>query len=187
LRELIPSVPAAASAVEPPRPAEQSFATHADTARFLLRAQQLRHGVALDAAVVERLVDRLGGSSLALELVASRAATVALDEVVKALPGEVTLSEVLQWTCGLLAPWERAALAQVAAARDGLGIEEAEAVIDLSAFPAAPWALDVLQTLTELALLHGDSGGGGELRFTMHEAVRAWALEQPERAERAAI
>lgn len=56
---------------------------------------------------------------------------------------------------------ERAALAAV---RDGMTAEEAEAAIDAAALPGAPFALDLLQALVEKGALKADDSRG-ERRF----------------------
>jgi tetratricopeptide (TPR) repeat protein len=94
------------------------------------------------------------------------------------------LHGLIDWSWQLLQPWERAALGTCAVFRGGFTLEAAEHVLDLSGFPEAPFALDVLQALREKSLLRCYEDGG-ELRFGMYISIREFCekhLSSPQAA-----
>ena len=94
-----------------------------------------------------------------------------------ALYSEQCSDGAVQRPVSTLKPHEQLALAQLSALPDDFTIEAAEAVISLSAFPKAPWALDVLQALRDTSLVHTREVGG-EMRFSIHTAIRAHAVRR---------
>ncbi len=132
------------------------------------RVLRLRPGFALDGAELEaareivRLVD---GMPLAIELAVARMRVMSATQIVgqmrkrfSLLTGGVTsrhetLVMTIDGSWELLKPWERSAWAQCAVFEGGFTLEAAEAVIDLSAWPEAPWLVDVVQLLVEKSLL----------------------------------
>jgi serine/threonine protein kinase len=66
-----------------------------------------------------------------------------------------------------LSPLEAAALDQLAPLASPFTIDAAEAALDLSAFPDAPWALDVVQALAEKGALSSATLADGTLAFTV--------------------
>jgi predicted ATPase len=66
---------------------------------------------------------------------------------------QATLRATLDWSWDLLDPWEQAGLAQISVFRGGFDLEAAEAVLDLEAWPDAPWAMDVVQALVDKSLV----------------------------------
>jgi predicted ATPase len=155
------------------------------------------HGYELrdtDAPYVDRIVRRLEGIPLAIELAASRTPVLSpaqladrLDKQFEVLTGgargdnarHATLRGAIDWSWSLLAPHEQATLAQCSVFRGGFPIDAAEAVIDISAHAGAPPLLDVLQSLTEKSLVRSvrlpDSG---ENRFSLYESIRELAAER---------
>ncbi len=90
-----------------------------------------------------------------------------------------TLHATIQWSWELLAPWERAALAQISVFEGGFSIEAAEAVIDLSPWPAAPLVEEALAELVDKSLVRvGKGPRTGSSRFGLLVAVQAFAAEQ---------
>lgn len=82
------------------------------------------------------------------------------------LAQETRSAEVAPRVNRALNAWEVAALAQLQG-RGELTFEEAEATLDLSAFPEAPWALDVVQALVEAGALSRRARADGELVFRL--------------------
>ena len=138
-------------------------------------------------------MDQLDGLPLAIELAAARARLLSptqlldrLSDRFRLLGGraddtgrQTTLRGLIDWSWDLLEPWERAAIAQLSVFRNGFFMEAAEAVLDLSAWPEAPWALDVVGSLLDKSLLRSWEVGGLP-RFGMYVSIRDYATEQLE-------
>jgi predicted ATPase/Tfp pilus assembly protein PilF len=148
-----------------------------------------------DRPVIAKITERLAGMPLAIELAAARAGVLApqelLDRLSKALQlltrgardataRQATLRGALDWSWDLLTPWERAAYAATSVFRGGWDLEAFEAVVDLSPWPEAPPAVDVLQDLVERSLVR--TWRPVELpairRFGLYEAMREHAEEK---------
>lgn len=90
-----------------------------------------RADISESPAEIASIVELLDGLPLAIELAAARiglrSASTVLDEL-RAHSAEPLLAAV-QWTCGLLAPWERRALAQTSVFRGGFTLDAARAVL----------------------------------------------------------
>ena len=109
------------------------------------------------------IVRTLDGLPLALELAAARGLpleelSAQLSARFGALSGvsedrESTLVTAIDWSWGLLAEWERSALAQLSVFAGGFTLESAEAVLDLDAFEESPWPEDAVQALIDKSLL----------------------------------
>ena len=162
---------------------------------FSLRARSARVGWSLsdaDRPVVAELVHRLDGLPLAIELAAARIAVLPPQRILDRLterfrllarPGggrAATLEGTIRWSWDLLDSAEQSAFAQCSVFRGSFSIEAAEAVLDLSAFGDAPWPLDVVHALRDKSLLRSEEPEGleGELRFSMYESLREFALCQ---------
>jgi len=96
-----------------------------------------------------------------------------------------TLRATLEWSWELLTPWEQAAFAQCSVFEGGFTLEAAEVVLDLSQWPDAPWAMDVVQTLVDKSLLRiglPSRGPGAaaepEPRFGMYISLQEYAREK---------
>jgi serine/threonine protein kinase/predicted ATPase len=185
--------------LEPLAPAE---------ARALFVALAFAHhpDLRFDAAAtaeIDALVARLDGLPLAIELAAAHAneldGTGALADrlgvLLDAAPARGgrrgTLRATLDWSWGLLQPWERDALAQLTVFRGGFTLEAVQAVVDLSAHAEAPFPLYVLESLLEYSwvrveppVLAPGAGGGStvaeasEARFGLYRAGHAYAAER---------
>jgi predicted ATPase/Tfp pilus assembly protein PilF len=166
---------------------------------FLERAGRQRPRFALQAdeeVVVEEIVQLADGMPLAIELAAARVRILTPRELAarmrqrfQVLGGEgagrhATLHAAIDGSWELLRPWEQAALAQCSVFEDGFTLAAAEAVVDLSAHPAAPWVIDVVQALVDKSLVRSwmPEGAGGvrhsELRFGMYASIAAYAREK---------
>jgi predicted ATPase len=137
---------------------------------FELRARAQGRGFQLgeeNEPAVRELVRLLDGLPLAIELAAARTRVLSPQALLgrmadrfAVLAGargarqrQATLRAAIDWSWELLAPYEQAALAQASVFAGGFTLQGAEAVLDLSAYPEAPWVLDVVQALTDKSLL----------------------------------
>ncbi len=138
-----------------------------------------------DPRAAAGLALRLAGVPLALEL----AARHLVDAASAPPPDLAVVRAVVAWAFESLRPFEQAALAQASLFDGSFTLEAAEAVIQLSRWPDAPWVLDVMQSLRDRALVQAFEPPGAErtLRFTLDATVRAYARERleslPERAD----
>jgi predicted ATPase/Tfp pilus assembly protein PilF len=138
------------------------------------------------------IVQQLDGLPLAIELAAARARMMSHEQILqrlterfKLLGGarrgdpdrQATLRGLIDWSWHLLEPWEQSALAQLSVFRNGFFMEAAEAVLDLSAWPEAPWALDVVGSLLDKSLLHSRQVLG-QPRFEMYVSIQKYASER---------
>ena len=145
-----------------------------------------------DTPFVDRIVRRLEGIPLAIELAASRTRVLSpaqladrLDKQFDVLTSGVrgasarhaTLRNAINWSWSLLSAEEQSALAQCSVFRGGFPLAAAEAVIDLSDRPDAAPLLDVLQGLTEKSLLR-TFRFQDQARFALYESIREFAGER---------
>jgi predicted ATPase len=167
-------------------------------ALFVDRARAARAGYALgesDAGAVAAIVTRLDGLPLAIELAAARMSVMDAHALLARLGSGLdliaggprdapdrhrTMRAIVAWSWALLEPWEATALRQCSVFRGGFTIEAGERVVDLSAFPAAPPVLDVLQSLRQKSLLraYDSRGSPNALRLALYDVVRAFADEE---------
>lgn len=157
---------------------------------FVLRASAARHGFQPgddDRAAITDLVRLLDGLPLAIELAAARARVMSprallarMSERFKLLASaggrrdrQSTLRAAFDWSWDLLAPAERAALAQLSVFENGFKLAAAEAVLDLAACDDAPWAVDALNSLVDKSFVRARDGD----RFDLLVSVKAYADE----------
>jgi len=173
--------------------AVQLFVERASSGRpFVLNAE--------NAAAVGDLVRLLDGLPLAIELAAARARVLSPSKMVdrmsqrfRLLAGgrrgassrQATLHGAIDWSWQLLEPCEQLALAQCTAFRGGFDLEAAEAVLDVSAWPDAPWPMDLVQTLVDKSLLRTWRPDGDPPRheltdpvFGMYVSIQEFAAEK---------
>jgi predicted ATPase len=160
-REVL-GLPGERSLLLPPLAVEEAAAL------FETRARQ--HGRELreeERAEVEELVSLLDRLPLAIELAAARVRIMTPAQLLEKMgdrfrlltsggrrPGrQATLEAALDWSWDLLGDWERSALAQLSVFEGGFTLAAADEVLDLSAWPDAPWSMDVVQGLLEKSLL----------------------------------
>jgi len=137
---------------------------------FTRRARAQRPDFAVDAgnrAAVAEVVRLLDGLPLAIELAAARVRLLSPAQLVERMRDrfallaaargqaarQATLRAAIDWSWELLTAWEQDALAQCSVFDGGFTLEAAEAVIDLSTWPTAPRAMDVVQALSDKSLL----------------------------------
>lgn len=165
-------------------------------ALFLARLRQVRRDP-LDPAEVSalvRLVRRLGGLPLALELAAARGRVLDLNEILDrygdrmldlAAPSTtrqavaVTLRDAVAASYRLLAPDERSALRRLSVFRNRWSVELAEGMLSGGPDPAGPFDSDpvpLLDRLMALGLLN--ARGTGPFRFRLLDVVRDFAAER---------
>ena len=138
-----------------------------------------------DTAAVAQLCRRLDGLPLAIELAAARIGVLTVPELADRLHDGLevlgigardaparqrTLTATLEWSYGLLAPDERAALAGLAVFAGGGTLAAAQAVTGAS--------LDVLEALVDKNLVVHRSVPGRPGRFLLLETVRDFARER---------
>lgn len=142
---------------------------------------------------VDRIVARLDGLPLAIELAAPRARALSLEQLhdrldrrfrvlaskrAGASDRQATMRGAIDWSWELLTPHEASALAQCSVFSGGFTMEAAEAVVALEG-DDAPWTMDVIAALRDKSLLRVKAmADSGDLRLGMYESIRAYAAEQ---------
>jgi tetratricopeptide (TPR) repeat protein len=149
-------------------------------------------------SAVEQIVSLLDGLPLAIELAASRARVLSPSQIAErmrdrfallagasgAAQRQATLRAAIDWSWGLLVPWEQAALAQCSVFEGGFTLEAAEAVFDLAGWAEAPPVVDVVQALVDKSLLRtwapADHGRHDleEPHFGMYLSIHEYAAEK---------
>ncbi len=140
-----------------------------------------------DQAAVAPLVKLLDGLPLAIELAAARVRVMPtrtllarMDERFRLLTSlggrrdrQATLRATFDWSWDLLAPAEKAALAQLSVFEGDFSLEAVEAVLDISACDPSAWIVDVLQSLVDKSFVRRV----GADRFDLLSSVQAYAAE----------
>ncbi|MGW0198040.1 ATP-binding protein [Nonomuraea sp. NPDC003201] len=171
-------------------------ARHDSVRLFVERAAHVVPGFSLNAgnlACVVRLVRRLEGIPLAIELAAARLRTLSLEELAyeldqrfdvlatggpMALPRHQTLRATIQWSFRLCSPEERRLWARLSMFAGGVDLGTAETVCAGEGIDPAD-VLDLLAGLVDKSVLYR-----GGLGFRMLESLRAYGCEQLTPAER---
>jgi predicted ATPase/DNA-binding winged helix-turn-helix (wHTH) protein len=161
---------------------------------FIERARAVSPHFSPDARVATAIAGicrRLDGIPLAIELAASRAATLGIEELAArldhrfelltggrrtALPRQRTLRATLDWSYELLPEGERAMLRRLAIFSGGFGLEAANAVTATS----EGGALNVVDSLANLVAksLVMREVGSVPVRYRLLDTMRAYALEK---------
>ncbi|MBF4562305.1 winged helix-turn-helix domain-containing protein [Microbacterium sp. VKM Ac-2870] len=159
---------------------------HDDAVELFARRVRAARGAApeeAEAESVSRIVRRLDGMPLALELAAAKARTLTLDEIDAGLddrfallssgpraadPRHQTLRALIDWSWEPLPTDERTALTAASVFPDGIGIRDVTAVA--GAFEIDPGAFDALVDRSLLTRANG--------RLRLLETVREYGLER---------
>ena len=96
-----------------------------------------------------------------------------------ALARPTTLRAAFDWSWELLTAPDKAALAQLSVFEGGFTLEAAEGLLDMSAFGAAPWPTDVVQSLVEKSFVRRLGDGRFDLLVSMQDYA-AEHLRTPE-------
>jgi len=162
------------------------------------RLYRERASVPASPADVDALVVALDGLPLAIEMAAAMAPVSSPPDLLARLAGDPgwlrsvrsdrpdrhrSIDATLRWSWELLSPWERAALAQLSVFRRGFTIEGAEAVLDLDAWPEAPWTMFVVEALLDRSLVRPTSHRGPP-RFALYAVVREWVSARHDPTDR---
>lgn len=146
---------------------------------FRQRAEAARPGVTLDPAAVRRVVARLDGLPLAVELAAARVRAMSVEDIDRRLDDRFallsggdrtapdrhrTLLAVIDWSWNLLGESEQRALRRLSTFHDGFSLDGADAVL-------AHDALDAVRSLVDQSLL-SVLDSGRTVRYRMLETVR---------------
>ncbi len=181
-----------------PQDGLESAAKNHAVACFVHKARQLKPDFELtddNVGDIVELVRQLDGLPLALELAAARVSVLTpalilqrLTERFKLLrsrrqdanPHQTTLKGTLDWSWDQLTAYEQEALRQCSVFRGSFTLEAAEAVLDLSQWPDAPWIMDVLQDLLDKSwLTHSHkTKNTNKIRFRFYVTIRQYALFQ---------
>jgi predicted ATPase/class 3 adenylate cyclase len=161
---------------------------------FVVRAQSHKPSFELDednAAAVAKLVARLEGIPLALELAAARVRAMSVSDINKRLNDryklltggarvhqerQQTLRALVDWSYDLLQDNEKTLLNRVAVFRGGFAMEAAEAICGTDPLDAMD-VLDLITSLVEKSLVTLDESGD-ETRYRMLETIREYAAEK---------
>jgi predicted ATPase len=156
---------------------------------FVERARTVAQGFSADdAGAVQEICGRLDGIPLAIELAASRMASMTAGEVRdrldhrfrllvgsrRGLERHQTLRHAVQWSFDLLAEEEKTLLERSSVFSGGFDLESACAVLSSEDEFAV---LDLLDALVRKSLLVADRSTG-RTRFSMLETIRQFAEEQ---------
>ena len=150
-----------------------------------------------NAPSIAEICRRLDGIPLALELAASRTASLGVENVARrlgdlfriltggsrtALPRQQTLEALITWSYELLNDEERTVFRRLAVFAGSWDLEAAEAIIPDDA-SAAAHNLDVLDALAHLvdkSLVMLEENGAGSERYRMLQTIRAYAQRRLE-------
>jgi predicted ATPase/DNA-binding SARP family transcriptional activator len=188
--EVVWRVPALGLPDEATRMTLDNLDQHDALRLFVARAREARPGMAIDRRAVDHIVSicrELDGMPLALELAAARLRTLPLESVARSvneitrwtgscrrapLSRYATLRASIEWSFDLVSPIEQQMLVALAVFRSPFDVYAARAVA--VAIDADDEALDVIQRLTDVGLLHLDDDSG---RYRMLHTVRQFCLE----------
>jgi predicted ATPase len=192
----------------PPRDAKPNeIAASEAVSLFTARIAQVQPSFQMtpaDAPTIAEIVRPARRDPLAIELGGRARAHVVARRDPRALPRRfdllssarrdtsarhATLRRAIDWSWGLLLPWERMALACTAVFSGGFDLDAAEAIVDLGAWRDAPLTLDVIQALVDKSLLragaHPRLARDPVLALREHPRVRRGSADDARRGRRA--
>jgi tetratricopeptide (TPR) repeat protein len=126
----------------------------------------------------------LGGLPLAIELAAAglERATLEGSHALEAPSGDPPLARTIAWSWASLPAHQQRTLAELSVCHGGFGLDTAEAVAGAErARPDDPAVIDALHGLVRQRLVSAWVAEG-EPRFSIHEAIRAFAARELERS-----
>ena len=159
---------------------------------FLDRAQALGAAMDLtaeDLEVVEAICRRVEGVPLAIELAAARTRTLGLEELLHRLDSQLsiltsgardlpvrqqTLRSTIEWSHDLLPQTDRVLFARLGVFAGGFSLTAAETVCRGDDVPDV---LEGVASLVDKTLVRTEDPVHGEVRFTMLQVIREYALE----------
>ena len=166
---------------------------------FIERALAVRPDFELtdeNASAVNRLVFRLDGLPLAIELVASRVRLFSVETILERLDsvmlssGSVDLPErqrtirgAIDWSYELLSEGEKRLFAELSVFSGGARIEQIETVCDMAGAPGEE-LFEALSVLVDHSLVQ-QSTSGPDSRFRMLHVIREFASEHLEMSDEA--
>ena len=171
--------------------ADGSWRSYEAVELFTQRAAAIRPGLRItdaDGPAVVKIVERLDGLPLALELASSRLRVLDLDSLAARIDQRLplltggardlperqrTLASTIAWSHELLGPREQRLFARLSVFAGGWTLEEAEAICGDD--------LEVLEGLAELvdaSLVRRTQLADGTLRFTMLGTIREYAVDR---------
>ncbi len=171
----------------------QELQTFESVQLFIDRAKAARPGFALtsqNAAAVGRIVRRLDGIPLAIELAAARTKLLPPNQLAgrlddrfrlltggsrTALPRQQTLRALIDWSYDYLDPAEQALFRQLGVFSGGWSLEAAEAVVKLET--GFLNVMDLLANLVNKSLVSMEDEEG-QARFHFLETIRQYARER---------
>lgn len=139
--------------------------------------------------MLEQIILTLDGLPLALEMIASRLRLLSLEQIHERLTQRFQLLQnkdqdverhasiynAIDWSWSLLSEVQQSVLCQLACFRGGFTLEDAEVVVDISDFPAAPMVMDIIEHLLDRSLLFISSNGP---RFSMLRSIFAFTEQK---------
>jgi predicted ATPase/class 3 adenylate cyclase len=141
-----------------------------------------------DDAAIRRICERLDGIPLPIELAAARCRSLSIQEIesrlvdrfrlltggtADALPRHQTLLATVDWSFGLLEPFERVLAYRLAVFRGGADLDAVEAVCALGA-EDGPDVVDLVDSLHAKSLVQADAVAG-RTRVRFAETIRQYA------------
>ncbi|MEP6704004.1 MAG: tetratricopeptide repeat protein [Acidobacteriota bacterium] len=166
---------------------------------FVQRALKARHDLVLtdkDTRALSAICHKLDGLPLALELAASRASVLSVEEILAKLENRLTLltggpkdmphrqqtmRSAIQWSYELLSDLDKNVFVRLSVFEGGFTYKGGEKVLADADHQSTPGSdadvLNAVTSLTEKGLLLSEKSIDGELRFRMLVVVRDYALE----------
>ncbi len=160
---------------------------------FVTRARAAGGDPGDDPAAVARVVRRLDGIPLAIELAAARTRVMSATDLARELgvrtdilsrrataaeDRHATLASAIDWSWNLLSPEEQRALVACAVFAGSFGPKEAERVIGADSHGGtsshAPPGLSLLSALRDKSLVHATEGG----RLALYVSIREYAMNK---------
>jgi predicted ATPase/class 3 adenylate cyclase len=140
--------------------------------------------------IVAKLVLLLDGLPLAIELAAARVRVLPPRRILERMGRrfdvlrsrggkgrQSTLRAAIDWSWDLLDPEERVALAACAVFEGSFDLEAVEVVLDMEAWPEAPWSDELLESLVDKSLVRSQEVGD-DLRFSLFRHIHEYATEK---------